>query len=180
VAFVSLCEIQRLARSRPYASNLTPVPGCYNGLTRILGLGQVNTHEDFSRKEDIRGPSDRSFGWVFVIAFILIGAAPAIHGKPIRGWALATGVVILLVTLARPALLHPANMAWMRLGLLLSRIVNPIVTALLFYLVFTPVGYLMRRLGRDSIGARFDPSAGSYWIERKPPGPKPESMSQQF
>lgn len=140
----------------------------------------MSTHEDYSRKEDIKGPSDRSFGWVFVVVFALVGAFPAFHSRPVRVWALALSAVLVLVTLVRPSVLHPANILWMRFGLLLSRIVNPIVTALLFYVVFTPVGYLMRRLGKDSVGARFDPSAGSYWIERRPPGPKPESMSQQF
>ncbi len=140
----------------------------------------MGTHEDYSRKEDIKGPSDRSFGWVFVVVFALVGAIPALHGRPMRPWAFALSFVILLLTLTRPSVLHPANVVWTRFGLLLSRIVNPIVTALLFYVVFTPIGFLMRRMGRDSIGARFDPSAGSYWIERRPPGPKPESMSQQF
>jgi hypothetical protein len=140
----------------------------------------LNTHEDFSRKEDIKGPSDRSFGWVFVVVFAIAGTLPALHGRPLRAWALALSVVIMLVSISRPSIFHPANIAWMRFGLLLSRIVNPVVTALLFYVVFTPVGYLMRRLGRDPVGARFDPGAASYWIERRPPGPKPESMSQQF
>lgn len=103
-----------------------------------------------------------------------------LHGRPARSWALAVSFILLLVTLIRPSILHQANLVWMRFGLLLSRIVNPVVTAALFYLVFTPIGFIMRRMGKDFIQARYDSSAASYWIERRPPGPKPESMSQQF
>ncbi len=115
----------------------------------------MNTHEDFSRKQDSKGPSDRSFGVVFAVFFAL-------------------------VTIVRPALLHPANVVWMRFGLLLSRIVNPIVMAVLFYGVITPVGWLKRKFGEDSMHLERDPNAASYWIERRPPGPTPETMSQQF
>jgi hypothetical protein len=140
----------------------------------------LSTHEDFNRKEELKGPSDRSFGWVFTAFFSLIGAWPVFFGRPPRVWALGIAALILVVTLVRPGLLHPANRAWMKLGLLLGRITNPIVTALLFYLVFTPMGLLMRLLGKDLLRLRSDPNATSYWIERRPPGPKPESMAQQF
>ncbi len=140
----------------------------------------MSTHEDFSRKEEIKGPSDRSFGWVFVIFFGLMGAWPAVHGRPLRPWALGAALVVAAITLARPSLLHPANVVWMKFGLLLGKFVNPIVTALLFYVVVTPMGVLMRIFGKRPLPLEFDRSAESYWIERRPPGPKPETMSQQF
>jgi hypothetical protein len=140
----------------------------------------VSTHEDFSRKQEIRGPSDRSFGWVFAIFFGFVGAWPLVHGRPLRPWALAVALAIAAVTLARPRLLHPANVVWMKFGLLLSKFVNPIVTGLLFYLVITPIGLLMRMFGKRPLPLQFESAASSYWIERRPPGPKPETMSQQF
>lgn len=140
----------------------------------------MGTHEDFTSKVELKGPSDRSFGWVFTAFFLLVGLWPLFRGRPLRGWALALAAVILLVAVLRPSVLHPANRAWMRLGLLMGRIVNPIVTALLFYGVFTPLGLLMRARGKDPLRLRPAPDAVSYWINREPPGPKPETMSRQF
>jgi hypothetical protein len=140
----------------------------------------VNTHEDFSRKQDHKGPSDRSFGWVFAVFFTLVGLWPRLHGRGLRGWALALAAAFALVTIVRPAVLHPANVLWMRFGLLLSRVMNPLVMAVLFYGVITPMGWLKRKFGEDSMHLKRDPNAASYWIERQPPGPKPETMSQQF
>jgi hypothetical protein len=140
----------------------------------------LSTHEDFTRKEEHKGPSDRSFGWVFVVFFAFVALWPLVWGRPLRSWALGLSASTALITLIRPGILHPFNRAWMAFGLLLSRITNPIITALLFYLVFTPVGLLLRLAGKDLLRLRREPQAASYWIERRPPGPKPESMAQQF
>ena len=140
----------------------------------------MNTHEDFSRKEEIKGPSDRSFGWVFTVAFAVIGLLPLLRHRPIRVWALAVSAAIAAVTLLRPAVLHSANRLWTRFGLLLNKIISPVVTSLLFYLVVTPIGLLMRLFGQDPLRLRFDRQSVSYWIERTPPGPAPDSMSHQF
>jgi hypothetical protein len=93
---------------------------------------------------------------------------------------LAAALVVCAFTILRPGLLHPANVAWMKFGLLLSKFVNPIVTGLLFYLVITPMGLLMRAFGKRPLRLGFDPGVETYWIERQPSGPKPETMSQQF
>lgn len=140
----------------------------------------MSTHEDFTRQEEHKGPADRSFGWVFVVFFAFLALSPLIGGRPVRAWALVLSAVTALVTKIHPAILHPFNRAWMAFGLLLSRITNPIITALLLYLVFTPVGFLLRIAGKDPLRLRREPQAASYWIERKPPGPKPETMAQQF
>jgi hypothetical protein len=68
----------------------------------------------------------------------------------------------------------------MQLGRLLGRITTPIVTGLLFYLIFTPAGLIARSLGKDPLRLRFDPRMKSYWQERRPPGPPPEDMANQF
>jgi hypothetical protein len=80
----------------------------------------------------------------------------------------------------RPAWLRRANDLWIKLGLLMGRIVNPIVLGLLFYLVITPFGLGARLFGKDLLRLRLDRTAKSYWIERTPPGPAPETMRQQF
>ena len=94
--------------------------------------------------------------------------------------ALAVAGAFLLVALLLPAFLRPLNKAWTLLGLLLGRIVNPVVTAILFYFVFTPAGLVSRLLGKDPLLLKFAPRADTYWIARQPPGPRPETMSQQF
>ena len=137
-------------------------------------------HEDLGRKEEIKGSSDRSFGLVFTVVFALVGLWPVFFGNAARPWALGIAAVFLIVALARPALLAPLNTLWLKFGLLLSRVVNPIVIGLLFYSTVTPIGLVMRLLGKDPLRLRFEPAATSYWIERDPPGPPPESMKNQF
>jgi hypothetical protein len=97
-----------------------------------------------------------------------------------RLWALGIAAAFFVVSLASPGVLKPLNRLWMQLGRLLGRITTPIVTGLLFYLVFTPVGYLTRLLGKDPLRLKFDAQAPSYWQERLPPGPPPEDMANQF
>jgi hypothetical protein len=72
------------------------------------------------------------------------------------------------------------NWAWTKLGLLLGKIVNPIVIGILFFLVFVPAAVVMRMLGKDALRLKPDRSRSSYWIVRNPPGPQPESMLRQF
>jgi Saxitoxin biosynthesis operon protein SxtJ len=138
------------------------------------------THEDFSRQEEIKSSSDRSFGLVLATFFLIISIWPLIHAEPIRWWALGLAAVFALLALLWPAALAPLNKAWTKLGFLLYRIVSPVVMALLFYVTVTPVALLMRMLGKDPLRLRPDPDAESYWINRTPPGPSPESMKNQF
>jgi predicted membrane metal-binding protein len=141
----------------------------------------AQTHEDFSRGESAGGGStDRSFGLVFTAAFAFFGLIPLLRGKPLRPWCLAVSAVFLLLALAVPLALHPLNRLWMRVGLLISKITNPIITGLMFFLVFTPAALLFRLLGKDLLRLKFDPGATSYWIIRQPPGPAPETMRNQF
>ncbi len=140
----------------------------------------MSTHEDFSPKIEPKGPSDRSFAITFAAVFTLIALAPLVHNKPARYWGLGVAALFLIVAAAKPGLLNRPNRAWMRLGLLLSRVVSPIVMALMFYLAITPVAWVMRIFGRNSLDLGWEPAKPSYWIERDPRGPAPESMSQQF
>lgn len=137
-------------------------------------------HEDLSRKHTARGPSNRSFGFVFSAFFLLVCLAPLRRHQPMRLWALGIAVGFLAVSLLAPNLLKPMNRLWMQLGHLLGRVTTPIVTGLLFYVVFTPAGLLARLLGKDPLRLSFDPQADSYWQQRRPPGPPPENMANQF
>jgi len=139
-------------------------------------------HEDFTRKEAVQGSSDRSFGFVMAAFFGLVALFPLLHGplSSIRWWALAIAAAFLAFALLWPAALRPLNRAWLKLGLLLSKVVSPIVLMILFYTTVTPIGLLMRWAGKDPLRLRRDRAAASYWIPREPPGPSPDSMKQQF
>lgn len=141
---------------------------------------QFSTHEDFTRGEAPRGASDRSFGLVFTVAFVLVGLAPLRRHAPVRLWAVGIAVALAIVSWASPQILHPANRAWTKLSLLLNRMVSPVAMGAIFYLVAAPTGIVMRWMGKDPLRLRRDPSADSYWLRRDPPGPAPETMSNQF
>jgi hypothetical protein len=79
-----------------------------------------------------------------------------------------------------PAALRPLNRLWLRFGLLLYRVVNPVVMALVFYSTMVPIGLAMRLCGKDPLRLRREPDAASYWLEREPPGPLPATMKNQF
>jgi len=140
----------------------------------------MGTHESFERSAAARPPSERSFAWVFTAFFTAVAFWPAWRGRPVRWWAVGAAALVFLAGLLRPSILRIPNLAWFRLGSLLNRIVSPIVTSLLFFAVFTPFALVLRMAGKDLLHLRRDPAARSYWIERNPPGPAPESMADQF
>jgi hypothetical protein len=137
-------------------------------------------HESYTRDEAVHGSSNRSFGLVFAGVFALIGLLPLIVGGAARVWAIVLAVAFLVAAFAFQGVLAPLNRLWMRFGLLLHRIVSPIVLGIMFFGVITPMGVLMRALGKDLLRLRLDKAAGSYWIERTPPGPAPETFKDQF
>jgi hypothetical protein len=130
--------------------------------------------------EPVHGSSDRTFGLVFTAFFLLVGLAPLLHGRALRPWSVALGLAFLAVALVRPALLAPLNRLWTRFGLLLHRIVNPIVMAVMFFVALTPFAMVLRLMGKDPLRRRREPAASTYWIARTPPGPTPKSMTNQF
>jgi hypothetical protein len=138
-------------------------------------------HEHTPRHaSQVQSSSDRSFGFVFAAVFLIIGLYPLLHATGIRIWAVViSGLFLLLATLV-PQVLAPANRLWTKFGLLLHHIVSPIALGILFFLVVTPTGLLMRLFGKDPLRLRFDPAADSYWIKRDPPGPAADSLKNQF
>ena len=138
------------------------------------------TQERLTRHETVTGSSDRSLGFVFAIVFAAVGLWPLKEAQPPLAWALGVAAATGAVAAFRPAWLGPLNRLWTRFGLILHHIVNPVVMALLFYLAITPYALVMRLFGKDLLKLRFEPDRKSYWIERQPPGPAPDSMKRQF
>ena len=139
-----------------------------------------STHESFSREEKIVTGSDRSFGLVMAAALAAVSLLNAWHLGRIWPWSGTLAALFLVAALVRPALLHPLNVVWLKFGLLLSKIVNPIVMALLFFGTVMPTGIIMRLTGKDLLRLKRQPGIDSYWIVRSPPGPAPETMRDQF
>jgi len=137
-------------------------------------------HEDLDRVQHVESSSNRSFGVVFAAVFLIVTVWPVFRGESPRWWALGVSIVFALIALLRPALLGGLNRLWTKFGLLLGAIVSPIALGVLFYGILTPLGILSRMRGNDPLRLKRDPSAQSYWISRKPPGPPPTSMTNQF
>jgi hypothetical protein len=138
------------------------------------------THDVFSRDEDIVAGSDRSFGLLMAAVLAALTLLNAWHVGRVWPWTGGLAALFLAVALLRSSLLHPLNLVWLRFGLLLHSIVNPVVMALLFYGAVWPTGLVMRMMGKDPLRLKPQPDADSYWIARTPPGPAPETMQDQF
>jgi len=143
-------------------------------------MAVTGLHEDLTRRHELAGSSDRSFGLLAAGLLLLLGAWPWFWGGRFRVWALVVGAAVLGLALVWPRALHPLNLLLTRLSLWIGRFTNPVILGALYYLVFAPLGVLLRLVGQDSLKLRRDPGAGSYWLRRQPPGPPPPSMAQQF
>ena len=148
-------------------------------MTRSPGTPQ-GTHEDLHRHDDVAVGSERAFGIVFAVVFTVIALFPLLGGGPPFWWALAVAAAFLVLALAAPRVLRPLNLLWFRFGLLLHKVVSPLIMGLLFFVTVTPMALALRLLGKDPLRRSFDPAADSYWIHRDPPGPAPETMKNQF
>lgn len=137
-------------------------------------------HEPLTRDEEIKTSSDRSFGVVFAVVFLIVGLWPLLGDAMPRTWALIVAAVFLAAALIRPQVLSPLNRLWMKFGLLLHKVTNPVIMGLVFFLAVTPTALIMRALGKDPLHRKIDKAAASYWIDRTPPGPEPETMKNQF
>ncbi len=120
--------------------------------------------------------SNRSFGIVFFIVFLLIALYPLINNEDIRLWSLLISSVFLIFGLINSQILTPLNKLWFKFGLLLGKVISPLVMGLIFFFVVTPIGLIMRALGKDLLNLKYNKNK-SYWIEKK--GPK-SKMKNQF
>jgi large-conductance mechanosensitive channel len=126
-------------------------------------------------------PSERSFGLFFTGVFLLAGGYVLYKAVStiLAGALLFVAALFLIITIVSPSLLVPLNRAWFSLGILLGKIVNPLVLGVVFFIVITPVAMVMRLAGRDALRMR-KKSVNSYWIERSPIGPDSQSFKNQF
>ena len=131
-------------------------------------------------QSEIKNPSNRSFGFVFAVFFLVVAILPLLDGNNVRLWAVGASLVFGVLALVLPKILTPLNRLWTMFGLFLHGIVSPVALAIMFYGVFTPIGFIMRLLGKDLLSLHFDCNATTYWIERTPPGLEAESFKNQF
>ena len=127
-------------------------------------------------KDDVKIGSNRSFGIVFFIVFLLISLYPLLYGESIRVWFLATSLIFLVLGLVNSKILSPLNKIWFKFGIILGKIISPVIMGIIFFFVVTPIGLLMRLLGKDVLNLKYDKKK-SYWIEKS--GPK-SKMKNQF
>ena len=121
--------------------------------------------------------SNRNFGIVFFIVFLVVSLWPLTYGEPIRIWSAIISLVFLILGLMNSKLLTPLNQLWFKFGIILGAIIAPIVMGVVFFLVITPIGFIMRIMGKDLLKKRYDKKKETYWIKRdKPVG----TMKQQF
>ena len=121
--------------------------------------------------------SEKSFGVVFSIVFLIVALYPLINSESLRIWALVVSIIFFLLAFLAPKILVLPNKLWFKFGLLLGSIVAPIVMAFVYFVTVLPTGLIMRLLGKDLLKQKLDKNAKSYWIERKQPM---GSMKNQF
>jgi len=143
-------------------------------------MANRGTHEDFAREERVEIGSNRTFGVVVGLVIMIFGLTPLLHGGNVRLWLLAPGAALLLVGALKPALLAPLNLVWFWIGKLLGMVVAPIVMMVIFFVTITPIGFLMRWSGKDSLRLRRRSDVDTYWIKRDGPGSTRETLKNQF
>ena len=126
--------------------------------------------------DDIKISSNRSFGIVFFVVFFLIALYPLINNEEIRIWSLIISLIFLILGLINSKILTPLNKLWFKFGILLGKVVSPIIMGIIFFLVVTPIGVIMRLLGKDLLNLKYNKNK-TYWIEKN--GPK-SKMKNQF
>ena len=120
--------------------------------------------------------SNRSFGIVFFIVFLIIAIYPLTHGGDIRIWSAIISFIFLVLGFLNSSILTPLNKVWFKFGILLGKIISPLIMGIIFFLVVTPIGLIMRILGKDVLNLKYNKNQ-TYWIEKN--GPK-SKMKNQF
>jgi energy-coupling factor transporter transmembrane protein EcfT len=124
---------------------------------------------------NIKNKDNIAFGLLFFIFFLIIGLYPLKSSGVIRVWSVLLSLIFLIITIVRPNLFTFLNKLWIKFGILLGKIISPLVMGLVFFIVVTPVGMLVRILKKDTMGLKR--GASSYWINKED---KIQSMKKQF
>jgi len=125
---------------------------------------------------DIKIGSNKSFGIVFFIFFLLVSIYPLVNNENIRVWSLILSIIFLILGILNSKILTPMNKLWFKLGIFLGKIISPLVMGVIFFFVVTPIGLFMKLLKKDLINLKFNGNP-SYWIEKTEPKSK---MKNQF
>ena len=120
--------------------------------------------------------SNKSFGILFFIVFILICIWPLFYGKALRIWPIPIALIFLVLGLINSKILTPLNLIWVKFGELLGRIIAPFVMFLVFFIILTPIGIILKLFGKDLLKIKKNKLLKSYWIHRK----NITSMNRQF
>ena len=120
--------------------------------------------------------SNKNFGLTFFIVFLIISFWPLMHNDQIRIWSLVIALIFLILGMSNSKILTSLNTIWFKFGLILGKIVSPIVMGIIFFLIVTPISIIMRILGKDLLNLKYN-NQKSYWIEKR--GPK-SKMKNQF
>ena len=115
----------------------------------------------------IKSGTERNFGLIFAIVFVIIGLYPVLQGQDIRLWAFITALIFLFFGIFLPKALIVPNILWFKFGILLGAIVAPIIMGIIFILIVTPTGIIMRLLGKDILNQKMKKLVKSYWIKSK-------------
>ena len=126
--------------------------------------------------DEVKIGSNRSFGIVFFVVFLIIAIYPLINGNDLRLWSLIISIIFLILGLVNSKILNPLNKLWFKFGIFLGKIISPVIMGIIFFLVVTPIGLIMRLLRKDVLNLKYNKNK-SYWIEKK--GPK-SKMKNQF
>jgi hypothetical protein len=126
--------------------------------------------------DDVKISSNRSFGIVFFVVFLLIALYPLTNEGETRIWSVIISLIFLILGLLNSKILAPLNKLWFKFGIFLGKIISPLIMGIIFFLVVTPIGLIMRLLGKDVLNLKYNDNQ-SYWIERS--GPK-SKMKNQF
>ena len=130
--------------------------------------------------ESPKMPTNTRFGWFFSAVFSLIAVYAHVHqSKYFASVAAMVGTAFVVATLVNPKALALLNRIWYEFGLLLGKVVSPIVMGIIFFVLITPISLIMRTCGRDELKMKKS-SSHSYWLDRSPPGPLSESFKNQF
>ena len=127
--------------------------------------------------DDIKISSNRSFGIVFFVVFLFIALYPITYSEDIRIWSLIISFIFIILGLLNSKILTPLNKSWFKFGVILGKIISPIIMGIIFFLVVTPIGLIMKLLGKDLLRLKYNKKDNTYWIEKN--GPK-SKMKNQF
>ena len=128
------------------------------------------------KQNKIKIGSNRSFGIVFFVVFLIISIWPLLDEKELRYWSLIVSIIFLILGILKSNILTPLNKAWFKFGILLGHIISPIIMAFIFFLIVTPISFIMKIFGKDILNLKKNNNS-SYWIKKDK---QSDSMRKQF